>query len=272
MLDGAEKWRQGNHPMSSILPATLPWRVAAVLTLGCLAGSLAILPQMLTLAATADPSLTEGLPPWPLLLLVTALQSLVVFGLAATAGLAMAQRLRHGPDLLMAWLYGRPAPDAWARLRDGLALGLASGIVLGLVQGLLVQPLMPPGLSGPTAPLWMRLLGGMLYGGIAEEVLLRLLVVSGLVLLLQRLTGRRPSPRVWWSAILVAAVLFGVLHLPVVAAMGPLTPPLAAAVTMVNASMGLVFGWLYWWRGLEAAMLAHAAAHLPLQLIVGMVA
>jgi membrane protease YdiL (CAAX protease family) len=30
----------------------------------------------------------------------------------------------------------------------------------------------------------------------------------------------------------------------------------------VNAAFGLLFGWLYWRRGLESAMIAHAMTHL----------
>jgi membrane protease YdiL (CAAX protease family) len=33
---------------------------------------------------------------------------------------------------------------------------------------------------------------------------------------------------------------------------------------LVNAAAGLVFGWLYWRRGLEVAMLAHFSADLVL--------
>jgi membrane protease YdiL (CAAX protease family) len=37
-------------------------------------------------------------------------------------------------------------------------------------------------------------------------------------------------------------------------------------VVGVNAAFGLLFGWLYWRRGLESAMIAHAMTHLVSQL------
>ena len=66
-----------------------------------------------------------------------------------------------------------------------------------------------------------------------------------------------------WLAILVSAVLFGVGHLPAAAMVGmPLTAPVIARVVTLNAFAGIVFGWLFWRRSLEAAMLAHAVTHL----------
>jgi membrane protease YdiL (CAAX protease family) len=37
-----------------------------------------------------------------------------------------------------------------------------------------------------------------------------------------------------------------------------------ARTVLLNAVVGVLFGWLYWRRSLEAAMVAHAAFHLPL--------
>jgi membrane protease YdiL (CAAX protease family) len=83
-------------------------------------------------------------------------------------------------------------------------------------------------------------------------------------LLWRLLQGGRGTPSVMLvgSAIGVSALLFGVGHVPVVAALaGTLTPAIAAYVVIANAAFGLVAGWLYWRRGLESAMLAHVSAH-----------
>jgi membrane protease YdiL (CAAX protease family) len=81
------------------------------------------------------------------------------------------------------------------------------------------------------------------------------------------LAGRRgdaPGPGVAWAAIGVSAVLFGVGHLPALAQAVGLTPALIARTVLLNAVAGVAFGWLYWRRSLEAAMVAHAAFHVPL--------
>jgi len=106
-----------------------------------------------------------------------------------------------------------------------------------------------------------------LYGGVTEEVLLRFGLMSVLVLVGWVVTGRRsdgPGAGVMWVAVAVSAVLFGVGHLPALAQSVELTAALVARTVLLNAVAGVAFGWLYWRRSLEAAMVAHAAFHVPL--------
>ncbi|WP_435333789.1 CPBP family glutamic-type intramembrane protease [Haloarchaeobius sp. TZWWS8] len=105
-----------------------------------------------------------------------------------------------------------------------------------------------------------------LYGGITEEVLLRWGFMTLLVWVLWRVSGRpnRPSSTAVVASIVVAAVVFGIGHLPAVALQTPLTVGIVARTVVLNAVGGIVFGWVYWRYSLEAAMLAHAAAHVAL--------
>lgn len=52
-------------------------------------------------------------------------------------------------------------------------------------------------------------------------------------------------------------------HLPVASYLiGSLNGPVVLFVVGLNATFGLLFGWLFWRRGLESAMVAHAVTHL----------
>ncbi len=76
---------------------------------------------------------------------------------------------------------------------------------------------------------------------------------------------RRPPkrrPRLVWAAIILAAVLFGLGHLPALAGMVTLTPLIVFRTVLLNALGGLLFGWLFWRRNLETAIVAHAAGHV----------
>ena len=76
-----------------------------------------------------------------------------------------------------------------------------------------------------------------------------------------------PRPAVVWTAIVATALLFGAGHLPTTAAMLPLTPLVIARALLLNGIGGVLFGWLYWKRGLLAAMLAHFSADIVLHVV-----
>ena len=68
------------------------------------------------------------------------------------------------------------------------------------------------------------------------------------------------------------ALAFGAGHLPMAAKLAPLTAGVVARVVAYNAFAGFVFGWLYWKRGLEHAMLAHFCADLVLHVAMPLLA
>ena len=69
----------------------------------------------------------------------------------------------------------------------------------------------------------------------------------------------RPPGGVVWASIIVAAILFGIGHLPALAAMVPLTAIIVVR-TVFNFIGGAVF--VFWRHSLEAAMVAHAFTHV----------
>jgi hypothetical protein len=74
--------------------------------------------------------------------------------------------------------------------------------------------------------------------------------------------GRSSGPR---SVMEGSVVLFGTAHLPQAAAIRcGLSASLVAVVLLGNGPGGMVFGWLYWKRGLLAAVSAHFAADIAL--------
>lgn len=81
--------------------------------------------------------------------------------------------------------------------------------------------------------------------------------------------GERPAVGVVWTAMVLVALLFGVIHLPQhVAIGGSLPAPVVAIALLSNGLAGVVYGWLYWKRGLIAAMVAHCSTNIVLKVIV----
>jgi hypothetical protein len=112
---------------------------------------------------------------------------------------------------------------------------------------------------------------GILYGGVVEELLLRLLVMSLLVFILWKLSGSRGntviSDRIYITAIVLAALLFAAGHLPITAQTLGLSAGTIVRCFVLNGFGGIGFGYLYWKRGLAYSMYAHAATHVFMQAV-----
>ena len=132
-----------------------------------------------------------------------------------------------------------------------------------------------PETSAIAPPAWQGFLASF-YGGVTEEILLRLFALSLFAWLgrfLNRTVDNRPGRAALWVANILAAVLFGLGHLPATAAAGlPLTGLVITRAIMLNGLAGLVFGWFYWTYGLESAMVSHFATDMVLHVIMPLLA
>jgi len=193
-------------------------------------------------------------------------QSAVLLALMVWIGTVASPRVGLSAPVSAALAAGdtTAAAAAWRRqLLPGLLVGVASGALI-----VAATAIAPSALRAVEETLQLGLAARVLYGGITEELLLRWGLMTGIAWLAWRLVqgGRGDaSPGAIVSANAIAALLFGAGHLPAVAALGvPLSTDVIAWIVAANAVPGFLFGELYWKRGLEAAMLAHATAHVVL--------
>lgn len=109
-------------------------------------------------------------------------------------------------------------------------------------------------------------IGSILYGGIIEELMLRLFVMSLIAWILWRLFFRkneRVPASVFLAANVISALLFAAGHLPAtVTIFGELTPLILFRCFLLNGAFGLFFGWLYYKYGIQYAMIGHAMLHI----------
>jgi len=231
-----------------------------------LPGILSLIPVIIGQIDALPLELVE-MPP-AMLVALSLLNPLILLLIAVVIGNLLAKRV--GLRSLVAEKVSNGALF-WPQLRPHLPMAFGLGIlfafvVLGLDQ--LMNPFADTDLVVETATissLFSQLLLGLLYGGIVEELLLRWGVMSLLVWIGWRLIQRgqgQAHPVLIWVAITLAAVLFGIGHLPAMASMVELTPLIIFRTILLNALGGLLFGWLYWRHSLETAMVAHAATHV----------
>lgn len=214
--------------------------------------------------------LIEGTPalrdlPDGVLRLLLLVNPLILVTVAAAVGAWFAHRVG-----LRSALAG--AAEARVDAPASVAIGLALAAVLLGADAVLADHLGPawqqvvaaaeaqPGLS--------RLALGVLYGGLTEEVLLRWGLMSLIVWAASRVSRRacdalgRPRHGVVWFGITTSAAVFAIGHLPALSQSVELSGPIVARTLALNGLAGLAYGWLFWRRGLESAMLAHATSHV----------
>jgi hypothetical protein len=209
----------------------------------------------------------------PLSVAVAALivQSGVLILLAVWAGVVFSSPLGLGAPVIEAAL---SRSDPWLPLKRQLLPAAIGGIATGAIL-LVAQRASPAELLAVGQTMTIPLSAKVLYGGVVEEVLLRWGLMTTLIWLPWRFVQKKAGPpRTSYvsGAILFAAVSFGAGHLPAAAALlgGKLTMPVVVLIMIGNGVPGVMFGYLYWRYGIEAAMLAHALGHVIFVLATAM--
>ena len=114
-------------------------------------------------------------------------------------------------------------------------------------------------------PTIYEIIGGILVGGIIEEVMMRLFFMSLVVFIIYKLfyKNKKEIPTfVFVIANIIAALLFAAGHLPSTSVATALTPIIVFRCFLFNGGLGLAFGYLYRKYGIGYAIIAHGMAHL----------
>jgi len=255
------------------------WKVFFILWIAAVLATIALTPYALELQSSALDSLDLPIP-LPVLLAIQTVQNAVLFAIMIFIGMVLAKRIGLGTPILDSANQGESTSDKWRAI---LPLSIVLGVIAGiLIVGfdLLFQPAMLAELGDKAEALaetgqpaaWKGFLASF-YGGIAEEIQLRLLAMSLLAWLgsfISKTAEGKPTGAIFWVANIFAAVLFGVGHLPAMANILPLTPLVITRTVFLNAIGGVIFGWLYWKRGLESAMVAHFSTDIVLHVLLAL--
>jgi membrane protease YdiL (CAAX protease family) len=204
---------------------------------------------------------------------VTAVQVAILATILSWVGLKLTKRTGLALPLLTTWIVEKrkPAIDK-SGIKFALTGGAIGAVFMIAADVIVFQPYIPKIGNGENVVWWKALLGGTLYGGVVEEILVRLflmtLVVWILAALFKKNNGEIPKA-FFWIGIIFAALLFASGHLPATAKIyGTLSPILITRAFVLNGVLGILFGYLYWKKGLEYAMLAHMTVHIVNQLIL----
>ena len=257
------------------------WKLYFLLLILAAVGALGLLPS--TPAMFSGVQQSTGMP-LPLFMVATFLHSFLLTGVLGFAGLLLSGATGLGTPVLERFVYrsnGAGNSTAVAPLHRwtsnpgrvlafSAVVGVLAGAVIFGVDLLLFGRLEIELNEAVSVPGWWQGLLSSLYGGINEEIMLRMFFLNGLLWLLTLLGRKKTEAGTWkiWTAIIGAALLFGLGHLPAARAMMEMSRLMVVRVLVLNLIPGIVFGVLFWRRGLLSAMTAHFSADVLIHAIL----
>ena len=148
-------------------------------------------------------------------------------------------------------------------IKNGIIGGIIAGILLVSISYIL-YPFLPEEFLVLGEKFKPSLAGRFLYGGFSEEIIMRFGLMTLIVWLFAKIVKKKTQV-IYWLGIFIAAILFAVGHFPIAfQAVGNPSPTLLTYILLGNSIGGIVFGWLYWKKGLESAFIAHIITHVIL--------
>lgn len=258
------------------------WKMFFILLVAAMVGLLAVIPYTLALqgsGALDQAAAAAKMPVWQILAIQLG-SNIVLFAVAIAIGLSFAKSIGLGLPILDARLRGEAVGHKLRSILPiSIILGVLSALLILALDAFVFQPALKAefgavaanlSAGATTRPTWWQGLLASFYGGIDEEILLRLCVMSFLAWLgrfISKTPEGKPTLAVFWIANILAAVLFGLGHLPMTSVLVPLTPLIVLRAIVLNGLAGVAFGYLYFTRGLESAMLSHFSADIVLHVL-----
>ena len=227
-----------------------------MLVLGGLIGGILVLPYSIALNKERYAKIPM---PMPKFLLLTVIQTFVTLLILTGLGLLAANSV------------GLSIESPMNIVPMAIVLGLFGGGLTLLIEKTVFDSRLPEAMhqANKRTVAWKGFLASF-YGGITEEILVRLFLMSSIVWvvgLVAQTPAGTPVDGAYWIGIVLSTLVFGLLHLPATAAITPLTRMLVFRAILLNGIGGLFFGWLYWQYGLVSAMVAHFTFDIILHVI-----
>ncbi|XAM51816.1 hypothetical protein TVTCOM_19290 [Terrisporobacter vanillatitrophus] len=244
-------------------------KISLIITLLCSIGTIFVLLYQSNLV----PSEINGMSK-DVILLISFLQSVVLIFIASFLGLKLARATNFNKGIL-GWAYSQ-GENRYRINKKSLAIAIGISFLCATLMMLSEKFLWSVYIPEINDSMYkfdiIYLLSGIIYGGIAEEVLLRLFTLSFIVFILYKVFARKKDKTnipnsIYFISIFIAAILFAIGHLPMTMSIfGIVDMAVILRMLILNGIPGIFFGYLYWKKGLEYAIISHMFIHIFTQL------
>jgi len=150
----------------------------------------------------------------------------------------------------------------WLILRSKFVYGVPTGISGAIIAYLIAPDFIAYLNSVPQV--------SSIFGGIYEEIVIRWGIMTLIVWTLWRLSQKGvgvPKKSLIWSGIILSQILFASGHTFILIRFG-ITNPIWSIATIFIVTFP--WGWLFWKRGIESAIVAHVSFHIFVILLAAM--
>ena len=141
--------------------------------------------------------------------------------------------------------------------------GLGLSVVDRYIFGSFINPVLH---SYDNKPTFEYIVSAFTYGGVFEEILMRLFLMSLFSWIIAKIFYRKEKEiptKVFAISNIITALLFAAGHIPAtIKTFGYIDALLLFRCFLMNGAFGIAFGWLYRKYGIGYSMLAHFGAHL----------
>ena len=194
-----------------------------------------------------------------MLILITTLQSLAYAVILGFLGRLIAKKIGLWREFT---LEAKP-------LMYTVIASVVGGALFILADVLVFASFIPPVLdSYMIKPTLNYIIATITYGGVVEEIMLRLFLMSLIALIISKLSKDKISTDTHFViANVISALLFAACHLPTTVQSIGISPIIIIRCFIMNGAFGILFGRMYRKYGIGYAMLTHAGVHIVSKII-----
>lgn len=228
----------------------------------------AIMPYILTL----QEDIFKAVPmPLPLIILISIIQSIVLFAIFLFVGMKLSQKLGLQIPILEKFVNRKKIGNIRPIIKISVILWCFAGILIIWLDFLFTKTGISL-ISQTPVPLRQGFLASF-YGGISEEIVMRLFFMTLILWIISKLYKGKiiENKIIMRSAIIIASIVFGIGHLPITWSLTTITPLVIIRAILLNGIGGVIFGRLYRKKGLESAIIAHFSADIMIQIVLPLI-
>lgn len=190
-----------------------------------------------------------------MVILISIIQSIVYSVLMGAFGIILSNKI--GLWKKIAFEKNKILTASLIALIGGLVILFADLLIFGNFNDLIKH-------SFDTKPTFDLIIASFFYGGVIEEVMMRLFLMSLFSWIIIKIfyKNKEVPVKVFVIANIISALLFAAGHLPVtITTFGQIDAMLLIRCFLLNGAFGLAFGWLYRKYGIQYSMIAHFGCH-----------